>query len=119
MKKYMGKGILIVSLFGLLFLGACGFTVEEHEDSGLESTDENTSGTMLAGQEAPETVGTIKSIDSSDEIIITVEGEDITYRLSEDAKKQLESNSYESGTEVTFTTYTIGDDKETIDQFKE
>jgi hypothetical protein len=107
-----------ICIISLLFLGACGFTVEEHEDSGTGSTDNNAGGTMLAGQELPETVGILKSYDSTEEVIMTVDGEDIAYRLSENALKQLESNEISTGSEVTFTTYSIGDDKETIDQFK-
>jgi hypothetical protein len=113
-RKYI---IITVSTFSLLLLGACGFNVEKNEESGVETTDNNAAGITLAGQEPVEQVGIIKSFDSTDEVIITVDQEDITYRLSEDAKEQIESNEIVKGAKVTFTTYTIGDEMETIDKF--
>jgi len=109
--------VLMIGVLTLFVLGACGFTVEQHEEMGGGSTSEN-AGTMPAGQEAPEQVGVLKEIQSSGIVVITVDGQDVTYRLSEDAKAQIESEDVKDGDEVTFTTYSIGDDQETIDKFK-
>lgn len=108
---------VICSIISLTLLTACGFSVEHKEDSGVESTDDNLSGTMLAGEDLPEQIGLLKSINDNDEVIITIDNKDITYRLSEDAKEQLDTSQVELGAEVTFTTYTIGDEMETIDRF--
>lgn len=112
--KIIKNGILIlVSIFTLSMLAACGFTVEQHEEEG---TTDSAEGTMLAGEEAPEQVGILKSI-ASEEVVITLEGKDVTYRLSQDAKEQLEKEEVAIKDEVTFTTYSIGDEKETINKF--
>ncbi|UTR10014.1 hypothetical protein MM300_19370 [Evansella sp. LMS18] len=101
----------------LAILGGCAFADNEN-DQGEADSGGNASGIMLAGEEPPEVSGTVKSIESEDEIIITVNGVDKVYRLSEDAKNQLKDSVIEEGSEVTFTVYTIGDDKETIGEFK-
>ncbi|QHE52806.1 hypothetical protein [Pontibacillus sp. HMF3514] len=108
--------VLMISVFTLVILGACGFTVEQHEEMGGGDTG-NEQGTMPAGQEAPEQEGVLKGIESKDVVVITVDGQDVTYRLSEDAKAQIENEDVKDGDEVTFTTYSIGDDRETIDKF--
>jgi len=106
----------VFQVLTLFVLVACGFTVEKHEEMGGGSTSEN-AGTMPAGQEAPEQVGVLKEIQSSGDVVITVEGQDVIYRLSEDAKAQIKSEDVKDGDEVTYTTYSIGDDRETIDKF--
>jgi hypothetical protein len=108
--------LLIVFFLTMSFLGACGFTVEHNEETGKESAGD-ASGTMLAGQEAPEIVGVLKSVETNDEVIISVDGEDVQYRLSEEAKSQMEAKEVELDSEVTFTTFSIGDDKETVAEF--
>lgn len=108
--------VLMISVMIIFVLGACGFTVEQHEEMGGGSTSEN-AGTMPAGQEAPEQVGVLKEVQSLGIVIITVDGQDVTYRLSEDAKAQIESEDVKDGDEVTYTIYSIGDDRETIDKF--
>lgn len=112
-RKYF---LIITILITLILLGACGENTDEHEHSDADSTDENLTGIMLAGKDLPEQVGLLKSV-NNDEVIITIDNKDITYRLSEDAKIQLDSEQVESGSEVSFTTYTIGDEMETIDRF--
>jgi hypothetical protein len=98
----------------MVILGACGFNKsnEIKEDPTGSAT-----GIMLAGQEAPEIVGILKSIAENDEVIVTVEGQDVIYRLSEEANSQIEGNEVDKGSEVTFTTFSIGDSKETIETF--
>ncbi|MFD1738138.1 hypothetical protein ACFSCX_16545 [Bacillus salitolerans] len=115
MLKIRKMTFALVGFFLLTIVGACGFTVEQHEDMGEETTS-GASGTVLAGQEAPEITGTIESIES-EEVVITVDGQEVTFRLSEDSKKQIQDGEVDSGDAVTFTTYSIGDDKQTIDQF--
>lgn len=41
----------------------------------------------------------------------------LIFRLSEQAKSQIESKNMEIGSTVTFTTFSIGDDKKTISEF--
>lgn len=100
----------------MLFLAACGVSNEGQKEPG-EQTSGNASGIVLAGQEAPEIKGIIKSIEIKDEVIVTVDGQDVHYRLSDDAKSQIEGKEVEVGSEVTFTTFSIGDNKETIAKF--
>ncbi|KGR77263.1 hypothetical protein [Ureibacillus manganicus] len=104
-----------VSVFMLAILGACGNTEQQNETE--ESAENLAGGTMLAGEEAPEITGTLKSIESNDEVVITVSGDDVTYRLSEEAKTQLENKEVELGNEITFTTFSIGDAKESVAEF--
>lgn len=109
------KMVIVMVCFSLMsILGACGSTVDEEMGKG---TTGNANGTVLAGQEAPEKVGILKSMEANGEVIITVEGQDVNYRLSEEAKRQIEGTEVEIGSEVTFTTYSIGDEKENIDKF--
>lgn len=107
---------MMVSVCTVFMISACGFTVEQHEEIDGGTSGES-QGTMPAGEEAPEQVGVLKSVVSSDEVILTVDGQEGTYRLSADAKAQLENEEVKKGDEVTFTTYSIGDDQETIDTF--
>lgn len=98
-------------------LGACGFIGEQKSDAGLDSPGD-ASGIMLAGGESTEVTGIIKSIKTTeDEVIVTVENQDVTYRLSEDSKRQIEEKEVDIGSEVSFTTFSIGDNKETIEKF--
>lgn len=109
----MKRLALIMAGICLLFiLGACGAATEDDEEtvSGAE-------GTMPAGEELPETIGVLKSMESAEKVIISVDGEDVIYRLSADAIDQIENEEVDYDTEVTFTTYSIGDDMETIDRF--
>lgn len=102
----------------LTILGACGNAEQENETNETEESTENLAGgTMLAGEEAPQITGTLKSIEADDEVVITANGNDITYRLSEEAKEQLDNNEVEIGNEVLFTTFSIGDAKESIAEF--
>lgn len=102
----------------LAVLGACGNAEQQNGTTGTEESTENLAGgTMLAGEEAPQITGTLKSIEVNDEVVITVNGNDITYRLSEEAKAQLNSNEVELGSEITFTTFSIGDAKESVAEF--
>ncbi|WP_133058588.1 DUF3953 domain-containing protein [Halalkalibacter urbisdiaboli] len=113
----MRKMALVMACFLLMsILGACGFTVEQNEEFG-EGTTGDANGTVPAGQEAPEIVGFLKSIETKEEVIITVGEQDVHYRLSEEAKSQIEGKEVDIDSEVTFTTYSIGDDQETIDEF--
>lgn len=111
------RTLFILAVIGLLLLGGCGFIVEQNEEIG-EEVPNGAAGIMLAGQELPEVSGIIQSFVAEDEVIILVDGQEKTYRLSEDARNQVEEQSVAIGSEVTFSTYTIGDDKETIDSFK-
>ena len=108
-----------ISVLMLTILGACGNTEKQSEGTNEtgEQTENLAGGTMLAGEEAPEIVGTLKSIEANDEVIITVNGEDITYRLSEEAKSQMDNKEVELGSEVTFTTFSIGDSTESVAEF--
>ncbi|MEW9053110.1 MAG: hypothetical protein AB2392_18265 [Neobacillus sp.] len=113
----MRKLALVMFCFLVMsFLGACGVSKEQNEEIG-EETSGNASGIMLADQEAPEIVGVLKSMEADDEVLITVEGKDVQYRLSEEAKSQIEAKEVELDSEVTFTTFSIGDDKETVAEF--
>ncbi|WP_088035215.1 hypothetical protein [Evansella clarkii] len=113
-KRWLAMTLTII--FILAVLGGCA-SADNENDQGESESGGNASGIMLAGEEPPEVSGTVKSIESEDEIIITVNGVDKVYRLSEDAKNQLKDSVIEEGTKVTFTVYTIGDDKETIGEF--
>lgn len=118
--KYIKKmTFALISVLLLTILGACVTTeTQPNGKNEAEETSENLAGgIMLAGEEAPEIVGTLKSIGSSDEVIITVNGNDITYRLSEEAKGQLENKEVEIGSEVIFTTFSIGDATESVAEF--
>ena len=110
----------IVLVFGCFLLmsvlGACGMNGEQNAEVG-EETSGDASGIMLAGGEATEITGIIKSIKTNDEVIITVEGQEVTYRLSDESKKQVEEKEVEVGSNVYFTTFSIGDNKETIEKF--
>ncbi|CAM5216320.1 putative protein OS=Ureibacillus acetophenoni OX=614649 GN=SAMN05877842_106114 PE=4 SV=1 [Ureibacillus acetophenoni] len=104
------------SVLMLAILGACGNA--EQQNSTEESAEDLAGGTVLAGEEAPEITGTLKSVKANDEVVITVSGTDITYRLSEEAKGQLDNKEVEIGSEVTFTTFSIGDATESVAEFK-
>jgi len=108
-----------VSVLMLSFLAACGSNGNQQDQANeTEETVENLAGgTMLAGEQAPEIVGILKSIDEHDEVTITVNGEDTKYRLSEEAKNQLDHKDIEIGNEVTFTTFSIGDATESVAEF--
>ncbi|MBU9723558.1 MULTISPECIES: hypothetical protein [Bacillaceae] len=113
------KWVIVVlgTIFSVILVSACGST-EEQVGQELEVGNKgDISGIMLAGEDAPEVNGTFVSAEEEDEVIITVNGNDVIYRLSEDAKRQVDNNEVEQGIEVTFTTYSIGDAKETIDKF--
>ncbi|MET3699576.1 hypothetical protein SAMN05877753_11248 [Bacillus oleivorans] len=112
--RKMAVGIVCFLIISIL--GACGNADVQNAESG-EGPTGDAAGTVLAGQEAPEIAGIIKSVETDEEVIITVGGQDVNYRLSEEAKSQIEGKEVEIGSEVTFSTYSIGDDKETIDQF--
>lgn len=112
MLKLKTSGLVMISFFVLVILGACGFAIEENEGSGNSAE-----GTMPADQEAPELTGILKSIESPEEVIISIDSQTETYRLSSDAKSQVQAEEVTVGNEVTFTTYSIGDDKKTIDKF--
>lgn len=116
MLKIRKMALVMVCFFLMLILGACGFTEEHNEEIG-DKAKGDANGTVLAGQEAPEIEGILKSIETKEEVIITVEGQDVNYGLSEKAKSQIEGKEVDIGSEVTFTPYSIGDDKETIDEF--
>ncbi|OLS39201.1 hypothetical protein [Bacillus sp. MRMR6] len=116
MLKWRKLALVMVCFLMLSFLGACGVSKDQNEETG-EETAGNASGIMLAGQEAPEIVGILKSIEANDEVMITVEGQDVQYRLSEEAKSQIDKKEVELDSEVTFTTFSIGDDKETVAEF--
>lgn len=108
---------LVMACFLLIsILSACGFNLE-HNKEMEQGTTSDASGTMLAGQDAPEIVGILKGIETKEEVIITVEGQDVNYRLSEEAKSQIEEKEVDLGSEVAFTTFSIGDDKESIAEF--
>lgn len=107
--------VTIVCCMFLSILTACGVTKEQNVESE-EGVTGGSSGIVLAGQEAPEIAGIIKNIEI-EEIIITVEGQDVHYHLSEKAKSQLDAKEVEIGSTVTFTTFSIGDNKETIEAF--
>lgn len=107
-----------VSVFMLTVLGACGNAEQQNGTTETEESAENSAGgIMLAGEEAPQVIGTLKSIEANNEVVITVNGDDITYRLSEEAKAQVDSNEVELGSEITFTTFSIGDAKESVAEF--
>lgn len=110
MLKIGKMAFLMYCIFFITVLSACGFRTEERPTS-------DANGTVLAGEEAPKRVGILKSMESKEEVVITVEGQDVNYRLSEKAKAQVEGKEVEKGSEVTFTTFSIGDDKETIAEF--
>ena len=113
----MKKIALVLGSFLLMsVLGACGINGEQNVEVG-EETSGDASGIMLAGGEATEITGIIKSIKTNDEVIITVEGQDVNYRLSEESKKQIEEKEVYVGSNVSFTTFSIGDNKETIEKF--
>lgn len=116
MLTFRKVALVMMCIFLFSMLGACGFTVEKNEEIG-QGTTGDASGTMLAGQQAEEKVGVLRSIEENEEVIITLGGQDVNYRLSEDAKSQIEGKKVELGSEVTFTTYSIGDAKETISEF--
>ena len=97
-------------------LAACGVAQEKTEELGYEATG-NATGTVLAGQDSPELTGILKSLENQDEVILTVDGQDVNYRLSEEAKNQIDGKEVAIGSQVTFTTFSIGDDKESIDVF--
>lgn len=102
----------------LSVLGACGNAKQENETNETEESTENLAGgTMLAGEEAPQITGTLKSIEANDEVVITVNDNNITYRLSEEAKEQLVNKEVEIGNEVLFTTFSIGDATESVAEF--
>lgn len=84
-------------------------------DPNHSVTSGDASGIVLAGQESPEIIGVLKSIKANDEVVLTIEGKDVIYRLSDTAKKQIEE--IELSSEVIFTTFSIGDHKETIAKF--
>ncbi|MGX6445688.1 hypothetical protein ACWM35_20925 [Neobacillus sp. K501] len=106
--------MVVCSLF-LSILAACGGTKElKVETEG--GVSDGASGIVLAGQKAPEIVGIIENIEA-DEVMVTVDGQDVQYRLSDKAKEQLDAKEVEIGSTVTFTTFSIGDNKETIDEF--
>ncbi len=109
---------LVLGCFLLIsVLSACGFTGQKTNDIGDEASGD-ISGIMLAGGETTEITGIVKSIKTAeDEVIITVENQDVNYRLSEEAKKQIEGKEVEIGSNVSFTTFSIGDNKETIEKF--
>ena len=111
--------VLVFGCFLLLsVLGGCGLNGEQNTEVE-EETSGDASGIMLAGGESTEVTGIIKSIKTTeDEVIITVENQDVTYRLSEDSKRQIEEKEVDIGSEVSFTTFSIGDNKETIEKFK-
>lgn len=108
-----------ISVLSLTVLGACGTNEVQPEDQSAseEQTENLAGGIMLAGEETPQIVGILKSIEENNEIIITVNGEDILYRLSEGAKTQLDHKEVDIGTEVTFTTFSIGDSTESVAEF--
>lgn len=108
--------LMFVSILVISILSACGASVEQDNTSG-EGTSGNASGIMLAGQDAPEIVGTLKSIEANVEVIITVDGQDVNYRISEDATAQIEGEEVGIGSEVTFTTFSIGNGKDTVAEF--
>ncbi|KHF38905.1 hypothetical protein [Halalkalibacter okhensis] len=108
--------LVIVTLLTVTLLGACGINEEKNKEIG-EVEFNSVGGIMLAGEELPEVVGVIKSIESLEEVIIYVDGQEVSYRLSDEAKSQITAKELESGDEVIFTTYSIGDDKATIDTF--
>jgi len=116
------KKLTIIGLSALLLsiIAACGPNDKQQDEAtNTEDTTENLAGgIMLAGEEAPEIIGTLVSIEANDEVIITVNGNDITYRLSEESKKQIEDKEVALGSEVTFTTFSIGDAKESVAKFK-
>ncbi|MDM5334282.1 hypothetical protein QUF56_13680 [Ureibacillus composti] len=108
--------IVVAAGFLLTIISACG-VVEEQPQSVIEDTPTgNASGITLAGQEAPEIIGTLKQIDA-DEAIITVSGQDIQYRLSDVAKNQINNQEVDINQQVTFKTFSIGDQKETVAEF--
>lgn len=106
----------IVCCLLLSILGACGIAGEKKVETGEGSTGD-AAGTVLAGEEAAKIIGILKSIETNEEVIIAVVGQDVHYRLSEEAQSQIEGKEVDLGSEVTFRTYSIGDDKETIDEF--
>lgn len=114
MLKLKTSGLVMIGFFVLVILSACGFTIEENEGS-----KNSAEGTMPADQEAPEYTGMLESIESPEEVLISIDGQTETYRLSADAKSQVQAEEVTVGNEVTFTTYSIGDNKKTIDKFIE
>ena len=107
---------IVVAVGFLLTLSACGVTEEQPQSVIEDAPTGNASGITLAGQEAPEIIGTLKQIDA-DEAIITVSGQDIQYRLSDVAKNQINNQEVDVNQEVTFKTFSIGDQKETVAEF--
>ncbi|TSI03708.1 hypothetical protein [Lysinibacillus sp. BW-2-10] len=108
--------LTIICFLSVFALVGCGSTVEQGEEAP-NSNENLAGGTMLAGEEAPEIKGILKIIEESNEVIITVDSQDIVYRLSERAIEQVKEKIVEPGNEVTFTTFSIGDDKESIAEF--
>jgi hypothetical protein len=119
MKNIKKRTFVWASVLMLSTLGACGNTEQQPEE--LNETEQTTNnlaaGTMLAGSEAPEMVGTLKSVEENEEVIINVNGKDITYRLSDEAKSQLNQKQVDLGKEITFTTFSIGDSTESVSEF--
>jgi uncharacterized protein YcfL len=110
------KALAIVCCLLLSILASCGSKKEQNVETEQEVTGD-ASGIVLAGQEAPKIEGVIKSLETNEEVIVIVDGQDVHYRLSDKAKSQLDDKEVEIGSTVTFTTFSIGDNKETIDEF--
>ncbi|MGE7664782.1 hypothetical protein ACQKMN_03605 [Ureibacillus composti] len=108
--------IVVAAGFLLTILSACGVTEEQPQSVIEDAPTGNASGITLAGQEVPEIIGTLKQIDA-EEAIITVSGKDIQYRLSDVAKEQIINQEVDIDQEVTFKTFSIGDQKETVAEF--
>jgi len=107
----MFKNALFISCFVLItILAGCNSNNPNNEE-----TTGAASGIVLAGQEAPEIKGVFKSIEANDEVILTIEGKDVVYRLSDQAKTQIEK--IKLGGEVIFTTFSIGDTQDTVAEF--
>lgn len=102
--------LMIICFVTISTLAGCGDQPKINE----ESTDDIT-GILLAGQEAPELTGVLKSIQNNNEAVLVIEGRDVVYHLSEEAKTQIKN--IDLGSEVVFTTFSIGDSKETIAEF--
>lgn len=108
--------IVVASCFLLTIIAACGVNKEQPQSIIEDEPTGNASGITLTGQEPPEILGTLKQIDA-DEAIITVSGHDVQYRLSDVAISQIKGQEVDVDQEVTFITFSIGGQKETVAEF--
>ncbi|MFJ8235829.1 hypothetical protein ACIQ34_08800 [Ureibacillus sp. NPDC094379] len=108
--------LVIASCFLFTIISACGVNEEKPQTVIEDEATGNASGITLAGQEPPEIIGTLKQIEA-EEAIITVSGQDVQYRLSDVAKSQIKDQEVDIDQEVTFITFSIGDQKETVAEF--